>query len=160
MSLEEEIEGLRKEMDECDKCGGDRMVMHRSGYIWCSLCVMTVRKLNIANAKLELSDMGATDQLKVIRAARESVDQARFMLECTKDDLCHIQNLVLKADGHYPDDIEVTEHHKCKKSPIGMCIYDQFDDPCHDQCLACGKAEDPLSQRGVVAVRRENDERN
>lgn len=142
MSSQEEIVALKKEMDDCKKCGGDRMVLHLSGYIWCSLCVMSVRKLNIANAKLELSDMGEKDERKVVRSAMESVAQARCMLSEVEDDLEHIQNLVLKANGYHPYDIVVTENWDCTKSPVGKCIYNQFEDPCHDHCLVCGDPEE------------------
>jgi hypothetical protein len=142
MSTQAEIDSIKKEMDECEKCEGNRMVMALSGYVWCSLCVMSVRRLNTAQAKLELSDMGAKDAMKVIRSARESVAQAHFMLECTRDDLSHIQNLVLKSEGYYPDDISVTEIWDCAKSPVGKCIYNHFEDPCHDWCLVCGDPEE------------------
>lgn len=142
VSFEKEIEGLQKEMDGCEKCGGDRMVLRLNGYIWCQLCTNRVRLINVARAKLELSDMGAKDERKVVRSARESVAQARCMLSAVEDDLCHIQNLVLKANGYYPDDIVVTEDWDCTKSPVGKCIYNQFEDPCHDQCLVCGDPEE------------------
>ncbi len=142
MSIQAEIESIKEEMDGCEKCKGARMVPHLSGYIWCSLCVMSVRRLNTARAKLELSDMGEKDHLRVIRAARESVAQAQFALECARDDLSHIQNLVLKSKGYYTDDITVTEDWTCTKSPVGKCIYNHFEDPCHDVCLVCSEPEE------------------
>lgn len=25
----------------------------------------------------------------------------------------------------------------CEKSPLGVCVYDDAEDPCHDQCIFC-----------------------
>lgn len=27
------------------------------------------------------------------------------------------------------------------ESPVGVCVYDDMEDPAHDECLACGKPE-------------------
>jgi hypothetical protein len=29
--------------------------------------------------------------------------------------------------------------HDCPESPIGLCVYNNADDPCNDFCLVCGK---------------------
>lgn len=32
--------------------------------------------------------------------------------------------------------------HKCEKSPVGTCLYDDLHDEAHDRCLACGNPEE------------------
>jgi len=144
VSSQEEVDRLRKEMDDCEKCDGHQIVMASHGYIWCPLCVMTVRKLNIARAKLQLKDMCDDNQRVdfVLKAAREAREQAKHMAASAEEDLLHIYNLILRACGYEPDDIIVTENWNCEKSPLGVCFYDQFEDPCHDRCLICGDPEE------------------
>ena len=30
----------------------------------------------------------------------------------------------------------------CQTSPIAVCVYNQYDDPAHDQCVFCGHPEE------------------
>lgn len=36
----------------------------------------------------------------------------------------------------------VTSYWDCDKSPTGLCVYDELDDPAHDHCIWCGAPEE------------------
>lgn len=36
----------------------------------------------------------------------------------------------------------VIGYHECKDSPIGICFYDNMEDPALDDCLICGEPDE------------------
>ncbi len=41
-----------------------------------------------------------------------------------------------------PKNIILGDCWECDKSPTGLCVYDDENDSCHDQCLFCGEPEE------------------
>lgn len=44
-------------------------------------------------------------------------------------------------DGN-PTGLTFSIYHECQASPVGVCLYDEYDDPARDCCLACGEPEE------------------
>jgi hypothetical protein len=44
-------------------------------------------------------------------------------------------------DGN-PTGLTFSIYHECKASPVGVCLYDEYDDPARDSCLVCGDPEE------------------
>jgi hypothetical protein len=55
-----------------------------------------------------------------------------------EDSLHKLYGEILQAEGHDPADLIVPGVWKCEKSPVETCVYNFFEDPCHDSCIFCG----------------------
>ena len=74
---------------------------------------------------------------RVIKA-QEAFDQAEAALRIARGRLTFAFGEVLSEAGHNPAKTVVPVNGwDCKKSPIGKCVYDCFEDPCRDECLFC-----------------------
>lgn len=41
-----------------------------------------------------------------------------------------------------PTGLTFSIYHECEASPVGVCLYDEYDDPARDCCLVCGEPEE------------------
>lgn len=73
------------------------------------------------------------------RRAKEAVEEAE-----TTYYLLHEQLMLWVADTlKLPTDTDLVEGpHDCHKSPIRVCVYNNDEDKCHDDCLFCGEPEE------------------
>ena len=42
------------------------------------------------------------------------------------------------CEGHNVEDLTIGDW-KCDNSPLGVCVYDDCEDRCHDNCIFCGE---------------------
>lgn len=66
--------------------------------------------------------------LAAVREAEKALSERRDAL----------MSWVAKGLGLPSETTLVEGVHDCLKSPIGVCVYDEDNDPCHDDCLFCG----------------------
>jgi hypothetical protein len=75
---------------------------------------------------------------KQIKRLRVDLSKRRAQLEAEAQ-------LIDKIEKHapeFPDGALVTFAWECKESPLGFCVYNPEEDPCHDDCLYCHDPEE------------------
>jgi len=70
-----------------------------------------------------------------LRVAKKNLEYRILQLE-------EARARVLKEAGFDPEELAVTDYWKCENSPVGKCVYEAFEDPCHDRCIFCGDPEE------------------
>ena len=73
---------------------------------------------------------------RVAAAAREAAEAAEAAL------LEEQRNVVARYLDDDVDTIATSPYHSCRRSPVGACVYDDDNDPCHDNCVFCGHPEE------------------
>lgn len=73
-----------------------------------------------------------------INKAKSALGDARRNVGDKENNLHQIYGEILQAEGHDPNDLIVPGEWECEKSPVDTCVYDFFQDPCHDSCIFCG----------------------
>lgn len=53
-----------------------------------------------------------------------------------------IEMFIIALDGTFKGTKFDLGFHTCLTSPIGFCIYNSEEDPCHDNCVRCGLPEE------------------
>ncbi len=86
--------------------------------------------------------MDAEAKVKKLQAARQELHRRKGKLDIA---VWAIENALLEvaseALGRGQDGCEGGDVWECEdeKNPIGMCVYDGYQDPCWDECLFCGE---------------------
>jgi len=84
----------------------------------------------------------SSDDKQALEQARENLRNANDEVEERHKELLDLYGSVLEKHGHNPKDLVVPDGWDCEESPIGVCAYHFFEDPCHDRCIFCGKPEE------------------
>ena len=68
-------------------------------------------------------------------------DRIEWMIHDLKDKLEEIEELksdiVFEITGVPREEQWVNEYMRCEDSPIGVCVFDNTDDPKHENCMFC-----------------------
>lgn len=92
-------------------------------------------KKTIENFNAKIEDLES--QVSNLQEAKEAFMVALANAELNGADAAHRCRC-----GDRPRDLIIPETWECETSPVGVCVYDDTDDPMHDQCLFCGDPEE------------------
>lgn len=84
------------------------------------------------------------DESNVIRIeeARDRLRKSRTEAKAKEGELLKIYNSILKENGVDARSMIVPGKWQCFDGPIGTCVYNYFEDPCHEDCIFCHKPEE------------------
>lgn len=84
------------------------------------------------------------DESNVIRIeeAKDKLSRSRSDAQDKEVDLLKIYSSILKGNGVDPRNIIVPGTCQCPSGPIGTCVYNYFEDPCHEDCIFCHESEE------------------
>jgi len=77
-----------------------------------------------------------------IREARDRLNKSRTDAKSKEADLLKIYNSILTESGVDVRNMIVPGKCKCPSGPIGTCVYNYFEDPCHEDCIFCHESEE------------------
>jgi hypothetical protein len=110
----------------------------------------------IGNRRIRLSRQLLSHLKFELQVARSSIQWPQVILDCRR-----AEEAVVEAQNRYEEAhqkvmeyamdqlglnkltcILVEGPHECVRSPIRRCLYDDEEDPSHDDCLVCGEPEE------------------
>lgn len=78
-------------------------------------------------------------RIQAAKGLRESAEETFRRSEVHVD---QVYRAILFENGLDPKHLEIPETWDCEKSPVETCVYNPYEDPCHDQCIFCGDPEE------------------
>ncbi len=82
----------------------------------------------------------ATEQR--IEEAKALVREHRYATQDLEGELLRLYNSILTKHGIATQYMIAPGTCQCDESPIGSCVYNYFQDPCHEDCIFCHESED------------------
>ena len=77
-----------------------------------------------------------------IEEAKARLSKSRSEAQDSEGDLLKIYNSILIKEGVDARNMIVPGKKKCFDGPIGTCVYNYFEDPCHEDCIFCHQSEE------------------
>lgn len=91
----------------------------------------------------DYSDHALKESLKDATVKDSELEDMEFDLKELKEEIKRKKyDLVFDITGLQSNEISFSDFWKCSKSPTGMCVYDNIEDPAHDSCVFCHEPED------------------
>ena len=73
---------------------------------------------------------------------QEAVERARSKLDDAVYNLEEAIRGMLREAGYDSTTHVAPGSWECSESPLGICIYNNHEDPCLDECVVCGDPEE------------------
>jgi hypothetical protein len=84
------------------------------------------------------------DRIEALQERVSTLEEAKqaFMVSIANMELNSADASCRTRCGSRPRELVITQTWECETSPIGYCVYDDEDDPVHDDCLFCHDPEE------------------
>lgn len=114
-------------------------------YLFTASVPITVTLEVEAASILEAMDVAREAPMQKLCHQCSSVHEGKWSASELDSDPEASELVDLHVDGERPDNyVEVAaawacEGHECPTAPLGRCVYDDEQDPAHDECIHCGQ---------------------
>src|SRR6187397_2356805 len=81
--------------------------------------------------------------LRMVMTYKEQMTRLREQRDQTYGDVLDLLKRACPGVGHPSfNRISASWNWECEASPVGVCVYNELDDPAHDYCLYCEGPEE------------------